>query len=71
MHCFLLVFRHRILLAAGVPTIENVGGEFDLVTGRLCTFMSFPWRWHEGEGCVVRVVAVVDPDQKFRIETGG
>lgn len=58
---------HKIMMGAGIPGIENVGGELDLVTGRRCTFMCFPWRWHEGEGCVVRVIAVVDPEQKFRI----
>lgn len=58
---------HKIMMGAGIPGIENVGGELDLVTGKRCTFMCFPWRWHEGEGCVVRVIAVVDPEQKFRI----
>lgn len=61
---------HKIMMGAGIPGIENVGGELDLVTGKRCTFMCFPWRWHEGEGCVVRVVAIIDPDQKFRIESG-
>jgi hypothetical protein len=32
--------------------------------------MCFPWRWPQGEGCTLRVIAVIDPDQKFRIETG-
>jgi hypothetical protein len=32
--------------------------------------MAFPWRWPQGEGCPVRVVAVIDPEQQFRIETG-
>lgn len=61
---------HKIMMGAGIPGIENIGGEIDLVTGKRCTFMAFPWRWHEGEGCVVRVIAVVDPEQKFRMETG-
>jgi kynurenine formamidase len=59
---------HKIMMGAGIPGIENVGGELDLITGKRCTFMAFPWRWHEGEGCVVRVIAIADPDQKFRIE---
>ncbi len=58
---------HKIMLGAGIPGIENVGGELDAVTGKRCTFMAFPWRWPQGEGCVVRVIAIVDPDQKFRI----
>ena len=58
---------HKIMLGAGIPGIENVGGELDAVTGQRCTFMAFPWRWPQGEGCVVRVIAVVDPGQKYRI----
>lgn len=61
---------HKILLTNGIPGIENVGGDLDKVTGKRCTFMAFPWRWPEGEGCGVRVVAVIDPKQSFRIETG-
>jgi len=61
---------HKTMLLAGLPGIENVGGELDAVTGRRCTFMAFPWRFPEGDGCPVRVVAVVDPEQKFRIPAG-
>jgi kynurenine formamidase len=59
---------HKILMGNGIPGIENVGGELDKVTGRRCTFMAFPWRWTDGDGSGVRVVAVVDPDGSFRIE---
>ncbi len=58
---------HKIMMKAGIPGIENVGGDLDSVTGKRCTFMAFPWRWPEGEGCVVRVIAIVDPDAKFRL----
>lgn len=58
---------HKIMMGAGIPGIENIGGDVDLVTGKRCTFMAFPWRWPQGEGCVVRVVAVIDPDKKYRI----
>jgi len=61
---------HKIMLGAGIPGIENVGGELDAVTGKRCTFMAFPWRWPQGEGCVVRVIAVIDPGQKYRIGGG-
>ena len=61
---------HKILTGHGIPGIENVGGDLDQVTGKRCTFMAFPWRWTEGDGCGIRVVAVVDPRQQFRIETG-
>jgi hypothetical protein len=32
--------------------------------------MAFPWRWTAGDGCIVRVLAITDPDQSFRFETG-
>jgi len=55
-----------LMVKGGIPGIENVGGDLDKVTGKRCTFMAFPWRWAEGEGCVVRILAVLDPDQTFR-----
>ena len=61
---------HKIIMGAGIPGIENIGGDVDLITGKRCTFMAFPWRWPTGEGCPVRVIAVVDPEQKFRVESG-
>jgi len=62
---------HRQLLAAGIPGIENVGGDLDQVTGKRCTFAAFPWRWMKGDGCIVRLVAMIDPTGTFRIATGG
>jgi hypothetical protein len=32
--------------------------------------MCFPWRWKGGYGCGVRIIALIDPEQKFRFETG-
>lgn len=61
---------HKIMTKAGIPGIENVGGQLDAVTGKRCTFMCFPWNWPEADGCGIRVVAMVDPDQKFRFATG-
>jgi len=29
--------------------------------------MAFPWRWPQGDGCGVRIVAVIDPQQRYRI----
>ena len=34
------------------------------VTAR-CFFMAFPWRWRGGDGCIVRVLAITDPDGDF------
>jgi kynurenine formamidase len=61
---------HKIMMTNGIPGIENIGGDIDKITGKRCTFFAFPWRWPEGEGCALRVVAVLDPKQAFRFETG-
>jgi kynurenine formamidase len=61
---------HKIMMTNGIPGIENIGGDLDRITGQRCTFFAFPWRWPEGEGCALRVVAVIDPKQTFRFETG-
>jgi kynurenine formamidase len=61
---------HRVLLAAGIPTVENVGGDLDEVAGRRCTFQGFPWKWHEGDACVIRLVAIFDPAKSYRLEGG-
>lgn len=61
---------HRTLLGAGIPTIENVGGDVDVLNGGTATFHAFPWRWLEGDACVVRFVAMFDPSGALRIESG-
>jgi kynurenine formamidase len=61
---------HKTLLAAGIPTIENVGGDLDDVTGKRCTFQGFPWKWHEGDACVIRLVAMLDPSGTYRLASG-
>ena len=49
---------------------ENVGGEIDAVTGHRVTFAAFPWRWMKGDGCIIRLVAMLDPTGEFRIAQG-
>ncbi len=61
---------HRELLGNGIVGFENVGGQIDEVTGKRCTFAAFPWRWEKGDGCIVRLVAILDPTGDYRIETG-
>lgn len=61
---------HRALLAAGVPTIENAGGDLDEVTGQRCTLQAYPWHWPEGDACPIRFVAMRDPDGSYRLESG-
>ena len=61
---------HNMLFRAGILGIENVGGDIDAVTGRRCTFAYFPWNWDRGDGCIIRLVAIVDRGQTYRIESG-
>ncbi len=61
---------HRLLLGAGIPTIENVGGDLDSVTGMRCAFHAIPWYWPEGDACVIRLVAILDPTGEYRLEKG-
>jgi kynurenine formamidase len=61
---------HRHLLGNGIVGFENVGGEIDEVTDKRVTFAAFPWRWEKGDGCIVRLVAILDPTGEYRIETG-
>ena len=60
----------NLMCVGGVPGIENVGGQLDEITGKRCFFMALPWRWKGGDGCIVRVLAICDPDQEFRFEKG-
>jgi kynurenine formamidase len=61
---------HKTLLAEGIATIENVGGDLDEVSGRRCTFHAYPWRWPEGDACIIRLVAILDPHGQYRVEPG-
>ena len=61
---------HRLLLSNGIPTIENLGGDLADVGGRRCTFHAYPWRWKDGDGCIIRLMAILDPGGKYRIEAG-
>lgn len=62
---------HKTLMVKnGVPGVESVGGQIDEVTGKRCFFIVLPWRWPGGDGSIVRFLAVTDPDQDFRFETG-
>ena len=61
---------HRHLLGNGIVGFENVGGQIDEVTGKRCTFAAFPWRWTKGDGCIVRLVAMIDPTGDYRMESG-
>jgi kynurenine formamidase len=61
---------HVTLLQAGIPTIENVGGEVDSVAGLRCAFHAYPWYWPEGDACVTRLTAILDPGGNYRLADG-
>ncbi len=51
---------HTILYGNGIPGIENAGGDIDKVTGMRTTLAAFPLRYEEGDGSMVRLVAIVE-----------
>lgn len=61
---------HKTLLSAGIPTIEQVGGDVDTLKGRRATLLATPWNWNKGDACPVRFVALTDPSGSCRIEPG-
>ena len=61
---------HNILFKNGVLGIKNVGGDLDAVTGKRCTFALFPWNWDRGDGCIIRLVAMIYHGQQFCIKAG-
>jgi kynurenine formamidase len=61
---------HKVLLGAGIPTIEQVGGDVDLLLGKRATFVATPWKFQYGDACPVRFVALTDPSGNLRIDSG-
>lgn len=61
---------HRTLLAAGIPTIENVGGDVAALLGKRVTLHAYPWNFEGGDACGVRLVAFVDPTGRYRLAPG-
>ena len=61
---------HKILLAANIPTIEQVGGDVDDLLNKRATFQAAPWNWKHGDACPVRFVAITDSTGDFRIDSG-
>lgn len=61
---------HKTLLAAGIPTIEQVGGDVDVLAGKRATFVATPWKFEYGDACPVRFVGMIDPSGKCRIDSG-
>ncbi|MBP2655093.1 MAG: putative metal-dependent hydrolase [Firmicutes bacterium] len=61
---------HKTLLSAGIPTIEQVGGDVDLLLEKRATFVAMPWKFEHGDACPVRFVAMIDPAGNCRIDSG-
>jgi kynurenine formamidase len=61
---------HRLLHRAGIPTIENVGADVDLMNGHRAAFHTAPWYWPQGDACIIRLVAITDPQGTYRLERG-
>lgn len=61
---------HKTLLAAGIPTIEQVGGDVAVLGGKRATFAATPWKFKHGDACPVRFVAMIDPTGNCRIDAG-
>ena len=61
---------HKTLLAAGIPTIEQVGGDVDLLKGKRATIAATPWKFEHGDACPVRMIAMIDPSGTCRIDAG-
>ena len=61
---------HKTLAAAGIPTVEQVGGDVDLVKGKRATIAATPWKFEHGDACPVRMIAMLDPSGNLRIDAG-
>jgi kynurenine formamidase len=61
---------HKALAAAGIPTVEQVGGDVDLVKGKRATIAATPWKFEHGDACPVRMIAMLDPSGKLHVEAG-
>jgi kynurenine formamidase len=61
---------HKTLLGAGIPTIEQVGGDVDLLAGKRATLAATPWKFVYGDACQVRFVGMIDPSGRCRIDAG-
>ena len=48
---------HRLYMQHGVCTVENAGGDIDLVTGKRMIIAAFPFRCEMADGGFVRLVA--------------
>ena len=61
---------HRHLLGNGIVGFENVGGADRRGDRQALHLRRLPLALEKGDGCIVRLVAILDPTGEYRIETG-
>lgn len=61
---------HKALAKAGIPCIQQVGGDVNDLSGKRATFAALPWKFEHGDACQIRFVAMLDPSGKLRIDSG-
>lgn len=61
---------HKALAAAGIPVIQQMAGDVDLLTGKRATMIATPWKIRRGDACPVRFTAILDPSGTVRIDKG-
>ncbi len=61
---------HKVLLGADIPTIEQVGGDVDILVGKRVTLAATPWKLQPGDACPVRFIAMMDPSGNLRVDAG-
>jgi kynurenine formamidase len=52
---------HKLILGNGIAGYENVGGDIAKVVGKRVTLAGFPLKYEQGDGSLVRLVAIVEP----------
>jgi kynurenine formamidase len=60
----------KALAKAGIPVVQQVGGDVDDLTGKRATFAATPWKFEHGDACQIRFVAMTDPNGKIRMDSG-
>ncbi len=61
---------HKTLLENNIPTIEQVGGDIDLLNDKRATFAALPWKIAHGDACQIRFIGIIDPNGTTLINSG-
>lgn len=60
----------KTLAGAGIPVVVQAGGDIDDLSGKRATLAATPWRLEYGDACIVRFVAMTDPEGNVRVDSG-